>query len=142
MLLSLTPCKPKPLGVAYRICPFMRAWVNLLHYKKLEIQVWFTFIFIIDIYNEKSEDLSTILLSQIFILSTCYYSTLQLYLSNIPAKKKRERERQKKENYCLLLVSFVRCEIKVLVTQPCTCCFFCGSVVFVVYCLPLKEGHN
>ena len=141
MLLSLTPCKPKPLGVAYRICPFMRAWVNLLHYKKLEIQVWFTFIFIIDIYNEKSEDLSTILLSQIFILSTCYYSTLQLYLSKYQPKK-RERERQKKENYCLLLVSFVRCEIKVLVTQSCTCCFFCGSVVFVVYCLPLKEGHN
>ena len=43
----------------------------------------------------------------IFILSICYYSTLQLYLSNIPAKK-RKREREKKENYCLLFVSSVQ----------------------------------
>jgi len=98
LLLSLTSCKPKPLGVAYRICPFMRTWVNLLHYKKLERQVWFTCIFIIDIYNEKSEDLSTILLSQFTfcphaIIPPCNY----ICQNNIPAKKrKREREREKK----------------------------------------------
>ena len=40
-------------------------------------------------------------------------------------KKKKQREREtKKENYCLLLVSFIRCEIKVSVTQPLTYCFF------------------
>lgn len=29
LLLSLTSYKPMPLGVAYGICPRMRAWVNL-----------------------------------------------------------------------------------------------------------------
>ena len=55
-------------------------------------------------------------------------------------KKKKQREREtKKENYCLLLVSFIRCEIKVSVTQPLTYCFFFVVVVFVAYCLPLKK---
>ena len=65
LLLSLMSCKLKPaLDVAYGIFPLMKAWVNSLHYKKLERQVWFPFIFIIGIYNEKSGDLSTILLPQ------------------------------------------------------------------------------
>lgn len=54
------------------------------------------------------------------IIPPCNY-ICQIY----QRKKKKKKEREtKKENYCLLLVSFVRCEIKVSVTQPRTYCFF------------------
>ena len=65
-------------------------------------------MFVLDIYNEKSEDLSTIHLSQFLfcpyaIIPPCNY-ICQIYL----LKKEREREREKKENYCLLFVSSVQ----------------------------------
>ena len=68
------------------------------------------------------------------IIPPCNY-ICQIY----QRKKKKKREREtKKENYCLLLVSFVRCEIKVSVTQPRTYCFFflwLLSLSPTVYCL-------
>lgn len=128
LLLNLTSCKPMPSGIAYWICPLMRAWVNLLHYKKLERQVWFTFIFIIEIYNEKSENLSTIysLVTFLFcphaIIPPCNY-ICQIY----PLKKKKEREREKKKIIVFCLFSLYDVKSRYWWPSPihvvfCGCC--------------------
>ena len=87
---------------------FVHVWelgltYNITRSYTVERQVWFTCMFVIDIYNEKSEDLSTIHLSLLFIF--CPYAIIppcnyicQIYL----LKKEREREREKRK-----LLSFV-----------------------------------
>ena len=101
-------------------------------------------MFVLDIYNEKSEDLSTIHLSQFLfwpyaIIPPCNY-ICQIYL----LKKEREREREKKGNYCLLFVSSVQCENYQDISDTSPYILFFEVVVFVTYCLLLKElyGHN
>ena len=82
-------------------------------------------MFVIDIYNEKSEDLSTIHhLSQFIfcpyaIIPPCNY-ICQIYL----LEKEREREREKKKIivFCLCPLYNVKI-IKISVTHPHTYCF-------------------
>ena len=94
LLLSLTSYKPTPAGVAMGFGHLWELGLTYNIYRKVERQVWFTCIFFIDIYNEKSEALSTIHLSQFLfcpyaIIPPCNY-ICQIYLVK---KRKRERER-------------------------------------------------
>lgn len=103
---------------------FVHVWelgltYNITRSYTVERQVWFTCMFVIDIYNEKSEDLSTIHLSQFLfcpyaIIPPCNY-ICQIYL----LKKERDRGRQKKKIivFCLCPLYNVKI-IKISVTHP------------------------